>query len=125
MLAEIIKAVAPFLVTALASLLGWALVKLSAYLHAKASESKVLGAMAVASDFVSACVAHASEKLEPDLKAALAKGSISPEDRAKIIADALALVKSQLPAGIAGTLAGALGDGLETWLSGKVVAAHP
>lgn len=107
------------LIPVLGALLAAALTKLTTYLHAKESNSKVAAAFAIATDFVSAAFTRMRAGIEPDLRMALADGSLDAMEREHLVAKLVALVKAELPAGIMAILGGALGPALETWLNGK------
>lgn len=115
--------IAPPLITALASLVGFALLKLSQYLHAKGESSKLVDALAVGSDFAKTAFEHVRAKLEPSLKEKLADGVLTVEERAQLKAEFMTLLKAELPAGAGSVLQATLGAGFETWLSGKAEGA--
>ncbi len=107
------------LIPILGALIAAVLTKLVTFLHAKEGNSKIAGAFAIATDFVSTAFAHVRAGIESDLKLALADGTITDTERAALVAKLVALVKLELPAGMMAILSGALGPALETWLSGK------
>lgn len=107
------------LIPVLGGLLIAVLTKLATFLHAKEGNSKLAGAFAVAVDFIDTAFTHVRAGIEPDLKAALAEGTLDATERAALVAKLVALVKLELPSSIMGILSGALGPALETWLSGK------
>jgi hypothetical protein len=116
--------VLPPLVVLIASLLAFALKKLSDFLHVKAQGSAVGQALVTGSDFVTTAVSHVISQLAPDVRDALANdGKIDDAERAALKAKALALIKAELPDGIKAVLGGVMQGGLETWLSGKAEQA--
>ncbi len=107
------------LIPIVGTLLAAALTKLVTYLHAKEANSKVAGAFAIAVDFIQAAFTHVRAGIEPDIKLALADGSLDAQERAALVAKLVELVKAQLPGGVMAVLKATLGTALETWLSGK------
>ncbi len=107
------------LIPALGTLIAAVLIKLATFLHAKEGNSKVAGAFAVAVDFLETAFTHVRAGIEPDIKAALADGTLDAQERAALVAKLVALVKLELPGGIMAILTKTLGPALETWLSGK------
>lgn len=114
-IAYILVPLIPILGTLLAAALG----KLVTFLHAKEGNSKIAAAFAVATDFVNTAFTHLRAGIEPDLKMALADGTLDAVERANLVTKLVALVKAELPAGLMGVLSATLGPALDTWLSGK------
>ena len=96
---------------------------LTAFLRAKAQESKVAGAGLLLSEATRAAVLEIDTTLKPQLQAALADGVLTDAEKAKLKAAALELVKQRLPAAALASAKGVFGGFLDTYLSGKVEQA--
>lgn len=114
----ILKLVA-LLIPAFGALTIAALGYLTTFLRAKGRNSRIASAFAVAADYIEAAFVHVRAGIEDQLRAALADGTLDSTERAALVAKLVLLVKAELPGGIQTVLAGVLGSGLETWLSGK------
>ncbi len=107
------------LIPVLGTLTAAVLAKGALYLHAKEGNSKVAGAFAIGLDYFTTAFTHIRAGIEPDLKLALADGTLDANERAALVAKLVALAKAELPGSVMGLLSKALGAGLETWLNGK------
>ncbi len=110
--------VAP-LVAVIGSMLAWVLAKLATWIHSKEANSKAAGAFAVAADYLSTAFTHLRAGIGPDLKLALADGTLDASERAELVKKLVGLAKVELPTGVLAVLGKTLGPALETWLSGR------
>jgi len=122
-LTAFLQFVLPPLLMALTALAGLALKKLSDFLHAKAGESKLGGALVQGSDWVTTAVSHVIGGLAPEVRKALENdGKIDEAERAALKSKAMELLKAEFPEGLSAIM-GLAGGALETWLSGKAEQA--
>lgn len=113
---------------ALLDLLGVALLAgigfLATYLRAKAAESKAARVGLVLTESARAVVLELDASLKPKLKAFLADGVLSDDEKAQLKAAALDLLKTKLPAGLLSTAGQVFGAAfVDTYLAGKVEQA--
>ena len=125
---------APVIMTGIASLLGWASLKLGQWLHAKAGDAAATTATKKASlvaerfaYFANTVVQELEATVRPYLKEAAADGTISQDEAAKI--KTLALEKLKALAGDKGikeaqAVLGILAPGIDVWLGGLIEGAH-
>lgn len=105
---------------ALTALIGF----LANYLRSKQAESKAARVGLVVTEAASAAVHELDATMKPKLKAYLADGVLSEEEKADLKKTALELLKTKLPGGLLKTAAEVVGAGfLDTYLSGKVEEA--
>lgn len=111
-------------IPALGAGLLWLIVHGAALLRTKANGNKVMLALATGVDWVSNAVKTVVDQLAPEIQAALANdGVIDVAEKAKLRADALALVTKLLPAPLQSILTSQFGQSAMTWVQGQVSAA--
>lgn len=96
---------------------------LAAFLRAKAVESKAARVGLVVTEAARAAVLELDASLKPKLKAYLADGVLSEEEKAELKKTAVDLLKTKLPAGLLSAAGGIFGAFTETYLAGKVEQA--
>jgi hypothetical protein len=116
--------VAPALTDLVGVALLGALGFLANYLRSKQAESKAARVGLVVTEAATAAVHEIDATIKPKLKAYLADGVLSEEEKADLKKTALDLLKTKLPGGLLKTAAEVVGAGfLDTYLSGKVEEA--
>lgn len=96
---------------------------LAAFLRAKSAESKAAKVGLVVTEAARAAVLELDATIKPKLKAFLADGKLSDEEKAELKKLALDLLKTKLPAGLLGTAGQVFGAFTDTYLAGKVEQA--
>lgn len=97
---------------------------LANFLRTKAAESKAARVGLVITESARAAVLELDATMKPKLKAYLADGVLSDEEKADLKKTAMELLKTKLPGGLLKTAAQVVGAGfLDTYLSGKVEEA--
>lgn len=96
---------------------------LAAFLRAKAAESKVAKVSLVLTEAARAAVLELDAAVKPKLKAFMADGVLSDDEKAELKKMALDLLKTKLPAGLLSTAGSVFGAFTETYLAGKVEQA--
>lgn len=91
-LPKLLEAVLPLL----GILASWASIELAKFIKAKTKNEALAGALVRLNDVVFTVVKSLNQTVVDGLKAANADGRVTPEEVAKIKADALALVKSHI-----------------------------
>ncbi len=109
----------PMVVTAIGAVGTWALKQLADYLKSKSLNSRVAGAFSIAVDYLETAFTHVRAGIEPDLKLALADGTLDEKERADLVKKLVELAKAELPTSIQTVLRATLGAGFDSWLSGK------
>lgn len=101
-----------------------ALGMLTHYLRAKAAESGAARAGLVATEAARAAVLQLDKTLKPQLAAATADGVLTDEEKAKLKAEAMRLMREQLAPDALKAVVGAFGAAFaETYLAGKIEQA--
>lgn len=95
-LKTIFESVAGLLVSLLLAAGVWAVKKLADYLHAKASSSRLFGALAALDDLVLSAVTSVENTLKPQLTSFQADGKLTPEEAKQLKDAAIAAVKATL-----------------------------
>lgn len=117
-----------YLVTPAIPILGgailWALKALVQYLGTKSEGNKAAHVALVFGELAQSIVAELEVTLRPQLQKALADGSLSPDEAAKLKAEALRILKEKAPAGLITAAGSVFGAGLDTWLGGLVERAN-
>ncbi len=98
-------------------------IALAAYLRSKSAESKAAKVGLLVSEAANAAVHELDATLRPQLEAALADGVLTDEEKAKLKAAAIELLKTKLPAGLLGLAGTVFGAFTDTYLSGKIEQA--
>lgn len=96
---------------------------LAAFLRAKAAESKAAKVGLVVTEAARAAVLELDATIKPKLKAFLADGKLSDEEKAELKKMALDLLKTKLPAGLLSAAGGVFGAFTDTYLAGKIEQA--
>lgn len=96
---------------------------LAAFLRAKSAESKVAKVSLVVTEAARAAVLELDATIKPKLKAYLADGVLSDEEKAELKRLAMDLLKTKLPAGLLTTAGSVFGAFTDTYLAGKVEQA--
>lgn len=112
---------------ALADLLSLALLAgigfLATFLRAKQAESKAARVGLVVTEAARSVVLELDATMKPKLKAYLADGVLSDDEKADLKQTALYLLKTKLPSGLLATAGGIFGAFTATYLAGKVEQA--
>lgn len=96
---------------------------LAHYLRSKATESKAARVGLVVTEAARAAVLELDASMKPKLKAYLADGVLSDEEKADLKRTAVELLKTKLPAGLLGAAGGVFGAFTDTYLAGKIEQA--
>ena len=96
---------------------------LAAFLRAKSAESKAAKVGLVVTEAARAAVLELDASIKPKLKAFLADGKLSDEEKAELKKMALDLLKTKLPAGLLSAAGGVFGAFTDTYLAGKIEQA--
>lgn len=96
---------------------------LAAFLRAKSAESKVAKVSLVVTEAARAAVLELDASIKPKLKAYLADGVLSDEEKAELKKMALDLLKTKLPGGLLSTAGSVFGAFTDTYLAGKIEQA--
>jgi len=96
---------------------------LAAFLRAKSAESKAAKVGLVVTEAARAAVLELDASIKPKLKAFLADGKLSDEEKAELKKMALDLLKTKLPAGLLTAAGGVFGAFTDTYLAGKIEQA--
>lgn len=96
---------------------------LAAFLRAKAAESKVAKVSLVVTEAARAAVLELDAAVKPKLKAFLADGKLSDEEKAELKRLALDMLKTKLPGGLLSTAGAVFGAFTDTYLAGKIEQA--
>jgi len=117
---KVSSALSDFVATAILAALGF----LIAFLRSRSSESKAANIGLVITEAARAAVLELDASLKPTLKAYLADGILSDEEKADLKARAMLILTTKLPPGILKTAGEVFGAAfVTTYLSGKIEQA--
>lgn len=105
-------------------LVSWALKALATFLKTKSETNKAAHVALVFGEMAQSIVADLEVTLRPQLQKALADGKLSPEEGAKLKAEALRVLKEKAPPQLLAAAGGIFGPMVDTWLSGLVERAN-
>jgi len=96
---------------------------LANFLRARSAESKAARVGLVITESARAAVLELDAVMKPKLKAYLADGVLSDEEKADLKATAVGLLKSKLPGNLLAAAGGIFGAFTDTYLAGKIEQA--
>lgn len=108
---------------ALATALTALAAKGAQYVHEKAKDSKLWGALDLVTATASTTVSELDASIKLKLPGYLEDGVLSDSEKADLKATALSVLKSKLPSSVLGILQLGLGNALDTVLGGKIEQA--